>query len=633
MVKNRNDESLQLNLRIARFLGSNTQEEAPSAQADVDSALIGLQDILATMGIHHATILAGGIAPKSHEMDNIQGVDSDARTFRGLGESLESMNPEKERIGQLKSNLGRAGYRIGEPPVIYKRSRDVYAPEPLPSPETRHTNIEFPEKVEVGKWEKLKIQIVDPFIRDSRGQIIAANDLEKGEDELVVANLDNGPQELYFRVKVRGGIVQNNETRRILVPPTGNSAVVEVSVLTQAEGDLELTIKFMQNFRPIGTVVRNARAVLEVEDKNQPPRLTKTNLGPGDRGPDLLIEIDYQKLANGNMEYDFILSSPPDIFNLIGETIGTTVLHDDPEEWVSQQNLAIAEARKYNSERELNDLIVSFGQTIFEDLFPPALEKILLENQGLKTIVFNSEETIIPWEVAYFFPDNKNNSLGNFLCDKFQVSRWVGNHSMPSALVFDQALLVAVRSSIGTPDLNQSNKKNLIFNGLGPAEVPVVEVDPSYEEMVGYFSNPEIGLFHFECHGDFQDGGDLSTLYLRDGKLRAQFLGNPGYVLDTSRPMIFLDACQTGQGGSSLAGPGGWAIEAMSAGASAFISPIWEVRADIAELFAGRFYEELGKGATFGEAVAAAREYARQEDDSFTWLSYSVYGDPNARLE
>jgi hypothetical protein len=48
--------------------------------------------------------------------------------------------------------------------------------------------------------------------------------------------------------------------------------------------------------------------------------------------------------------------------------------------------------------------------------------------------------------------------------------------------------------------------------------------------------------------------------------------------------------------------------------------------------FAETFYSELKKGQPLVEAARAARTAAKTRQE-FTWLAYTVYGNPFARLE
>src|SRR5262249_24792560 len=100
------------------------------------------------------------------------------------------------------------------------------------------------------------------------------------------------------------------------------------------------------------------------------------------------------------------------------------------------------------------------------------------------------------------------------------------------------------------------------------------------------------------------------------------------------RPLVFFNACSTGQQGWALTGLIGWAQTWVgTGGAGAFLAPQWPVRDSLAFELARTFYLELSRGRTLGQAARLARQWARQKSrrDS-TWLAFAVYGHPEARV-
>jgi CHAT domain-containing protein len=106
--------------------------------------------------------------------------------------------------------------------------------------------------------------------------------------------------------------------------------------------------------------------------------------------------------------------------------------------------------------------------------------------------------------------------------------------------------------------------------------------------------------------------------------------------LKSDRPLVFLNACRVGSGGLSITGLGGWAnVLVGSCGVGAVIAPLWSVNDALAREFARVFYDQLRSqpGCTVGQAVRQARRHVRDAaPHDPTWLAYTLYAHPNARI-
>jgi len=100
--------------------------------------------------------------------------------------------------------------------------------------------------------------------------------------------------------------------------------------------------------------------------------------------------------------------------------------------------------------------------------------------------------------------------------------------------------------------------------------------------------------------------------------------------LEERTPLVFLNACETGDQGASLTDWGGWPRAFCETGAGAFIGTSWSVRERPATTFATAFYDAMLDGRTLAEAAGAARSAAKQLGDA-SWLAFVVYGHPMAR--
>ncbi len=144
-------------------------------------------------------------------------------------------------------------------------------------------------------------------------------------------------------------------------------------------------------------------------------------------------------------------------------------------------------------------------------------------------------------------------------------------------------------------------------------------------------------ILHFAGHGEFDaDQPNESGIPLPDGYVLrpTDFDGSLQNRMKRDRPLIFLNACQASRQGWAFAGLGGWVERFVKAsGCGAFVGPLWAVGNSLAREFAETFYDELAQGKTLGEAARNARLHVRgQKAGAPSWLAYTVYGHPNARI-
>ncbi|MCB0131725.1 MAG: CHAT domain-containing protein, partial [Caldilineaceae bacterium] len=141
---------------------------------------------------------------------------------------------------------------------------------------------------------------------------------------------------------------------------------------------------------------------------------------------------------------------------------------------------------------------------------------------------------------------------------------------------------------------------------------------------------------HVAGHGKFDDGapdaGADLVLAQRD-TLAPEHLMGPEILghIHATRPGFFFNACDSGRQAWTISRLGGWANRLIGSGAGLFIAPMWPVDDRAAHDFAVAFYTALFAGATVADASQMGREAARQTGDP-SWLAYSVYAHPNARL-
>jgi|ERR1022692_56370 hypothetical protein len=133
-------------------------------------------------------------------------------------------------------------------------------------------------------------------------------------------------------------------------------------------------------------------------------------------------------------------------------------------------------------------------------------------------------------------------------------------------------------------------------------------------------------------HFSWRTGADSSTC--RQARSGHGSYRETGGHWAASGPMVFLNACGTDQSERTYTGVMDWAQKCFEAGASAFVGSLWDVRSKPARAFATCFYEKLfDDGQPLAVAAHLARQQARQKSGKDpTWLAYTVYGNPFARV-
>lgn len=251
-----------------------------------------------------------------------------------------------------------------------------------------------------------------------------------------------------------------------------------------------------------------------------------------------------------------------------------------------------------------------------------------------KALIINSAEESIPWEVLRPEGDDLNGKWydDGHLCENFYLAR--GKNSPKSKDV----LLNKIAVIYPPTGLAAGEYENEFLSSLSNRpEFGSISVITTVEEVLQSFRQGSVNLYHFICHGNFHSTmpGE-SYLKLADGELSVnKITGAEKKALTKSKPLIFINACHSGEIGVGLTRVEGWSQRFMDHGASAFIGTLWNVNSFLAARFAIEFYERfLGlkdTAVTLGQAVHDARmEIKAIAPANPTWLAYTLYGDPNA---
>ncbi len=270
-------------------------------------------------------------------------------------------------------------------------------------------------------------------------------------------------------------------------------------------------------------------------------------------------------------------------------------------------------------------------KTFYRDTLVPLSERAATAgaNYAPPAVQIVSDEPYIPWEILRgSLPDAQGRWRADPLafCERFDLARWPAPAGTPHKLPLLTVVLVAPPSNLKFVRAEVEALQRL--PGLA------VRVIETKAELEAFLQNGQAEVLHFACHGAFNaDLPARSAVKLGDRFLRPAELTPQYRNFALGRPLVFLNACDSGRVGIGLTGLDGWA-EAFLTGdggqAGVFIGSVWQTTDELASQFAAVFYERLLAGDRLAEAMRRARAAVKRGGDA-TYLSYTLYANPKAR--
>jgi CHAT domain-containing protein/uncharacterized protein associated with vWA-MoxR-VMAP ternary system len=291
----------------------------------------------------------------------------------------------------------------------------------------------------------------------------------------------------------------------------------------------------------------------------------------------------------------------------------------------------------------------AYGGELLDRLIPKEVqEKLWYYRKELKHIQVVSTEPFIPWELVYL----KNPATGRPAADSLFLGqmglvRWLLN--VPGAATRLRARPGKVRTIIPAyPDRRFALQETAAEGEFLARELGAKPVEPRSNPVFALLEKPgKVDVVHFAGHGLADLDGEGDAMVMLEGRvdkslrdpyvpdyLRSITVRNTARLArgdEPERPLVFLNACQSGRLKHRLSSISGFADSFLQAGAGAFVSSLWNIGDTPAATFGAEFYTRLKAGDTVAEATVAAREKARSADDA-TWLAYVVYAHPDATL-
>lgn len=551
----------------------------------------------------------------------------------GVVTSLDVLSSDQRQrgllIGRSRPDSGtRRGLVVSRPDKIVEE-----APEPATVWCNAHANM--PEEAVIGKKTTVEVTL-------SRDKIIR----EKGAFGGGAVQPD---KDLIVQVLARKHCIVSGESRiEVPVPPSGQEVPLFFDVIPKHEGVGEVNVIVRQGNRPIANLKLFPRFLLKASGEVVEDTIAEVELTPVDARHELANVLYIREGEMGLkqvLHFDFESRSLNKIVRCTSQPFKD---EDARKEYITSlyeelENFWADDALEYDSfMRKLQ----ARGVEIFDKLIPLELRKVLWDaRESLDAIQVISDEPFIPWELAYLKePGRKAVRGGCFLAEKGLV-RWLAEAEQfpPQRLRLRDGkasyVIPEYPAASGYQLAGARTERKMLEEVLSAQPIT-----PTSSMVQGTIETPGCcDILHFACHGLANPGLIWDSGLMMEGRMKNKSYQHDNLLSsqveafadlqepEKPGPLVFLNACQVGRQGYNLTGTGGFARAFVKSGAGAFISTHWSVGDMSALVFSKTLYEQLLAGNTMMDAVAAARNAAKNEKE-MTWLSYVVYADPYVKL-
>lgn len=460
-----------------------------------------------------------------------------------------------------------------------------------------------------------------------------------GAAEDIHFSLPAGSQIEVSALPLAGAILVEPEqqTRTLLVDDKPESAPVLFKLRPTGIGSIRVLLVATAQGQVLGSQIVRSQAVApgaQTEPVARPQIKTQPLLSvEPSRSVDLSLLIEEHANPSGLPSYSFLLCSAKPGVDLNFKRFGPIAMTRKPEAYFEKfyagiEDLLAPKAHKWNHIRmELEQR----GTALFRELFPEDLQRLLWSLQDrIDSVLIQSMEPSIPWELCRLtgVQDGRVKD-GEFFCQRFALSRWFAGEPLHTDLSLRCIGLIVPRDS----KLPQAQDEAGFVRSLAGPERLVSPIRGRLPDVLDALKQGRNTCLHFTGHGDFSLSETQESLIVLEDEesLCPYHLSGEVENLGIAEPLVFLNACCTGRMSHSLTRLGGWAQSFIKAGAAAFIGGLYTVSDAGATSFARHLYTNLLDGKALAEAARLARLELYKAHDP-TWLAYSIYGHPLAKL-
>lgn len=499
---------------------------------------------------------------------------------------------------------------------------------------TRHAEMECPDRVWIGTP---LIQVVARLKRPPA---------ERQDDALLLHLREDLPIQVWVTSPGFDVLGPHVHTIRL---ETGQDEV-EFDLQPQLPGRTYVAVNFLQAGTPLGSMTSEVEIAEHVStmEQNLHIEANRFTMDVEAESPDLTLFV----------HYDTMHAAPRLLLNLycdgeLSQTYPPLPLHADPSTYYEEIYSRLSDLtdlfdmKKGDSQAlaAMQRAVRNLGHGLWNDLIPQGLqERYALERtewEG-KTFLVITDEPYIPWELMwpYGYQEDVWDDEAPW-CMTMRMTRWLrrnddgmGLQGPPTQLQLENfAFIGPADTSLAAVGTESAQLRAMMQQaGIRDASPP----HNTLEQVQNLLEAGTYDWFHLASHGEFSAAlPDRTSAILLEGRqaLTPDTMIGPRIQshLYHRRPGFVLNACHTGRQGWALTRLGGWANRLVGSGAGIFLGPLWTVTDDAARQFAAHFYTHLLAGNTVADALYEARCAIRATGDP-TWLAYSAYAHPNARV-
>ena len=570
--------------------------------------------------------------------------------LRGLAESAP---PVADREEPAMGN-GHGGAPVAERPRRRTRSsrRVPTGPEAPPPAEPE------PVTVNVGAWTDAELEIEQPAtltVSLARGEVVAPSGTAASFASLSSAD----PSKLLIVMVVgrRNVRVTGKTTQTVPVPgPNDDPVELYFDILGTTLGEAQIDVIIRQSEAPMAKIKLLSQVVTTVSGGRRTEGQVSASpaADPGPPRHQLYInEVQHGSETSYHFHLELLRpGEPPQPIEAESKPLA-----GDKADYVRGLYKRIEDmwGETRDQVARFADQVRAEGGTLWDDLIPRSIQAQLWENRDeIRFIQVYSDEPFIPWELVHMKePGKRQLPTESWFLAELGLIRWImpadetgGCNRAPRNLRVRpgkvRALVPEYAAGSGW-ELESAPSEISTLEGLFGA---VERIQPEFGAIKSCLAQGDFDILHYAGHGtgDSDRIGDEALVldvergaggWQPGGSFRAADVVSHAILSETPcaehRPIVLLNCCETGRSGYTLTSIGGLASAFVGAGAGVLISPLWSVDDVAAADFSRAFYGSLKSGATLAEAARAARAAIKAFGDQ-TWLAYTVYGEPTARL-